>query len=76
MVSTADAVCSLTVKEEVNIFPSASHSNLEAEGKMWWGLEGLRIRDASRVVSAGEGQGVFPWPTTRDVASQPMNEIG
>jgi hypothetical protein len=51
--------CSLTVKEEVNIFPSASHSNLEAEGKMWWGLEGLRIRDASRVVSAGEGQGVF-----------------
>jgi hypothetical protein len=33
------------------------------------GMGGLKSADASRVVSAEEGQDSFTWPTTRDTAS-------
>jgi hypothetical protein len=76
MVSTADAVLLAYCERRSEHFSLGLSFEPGGRGENVVGLEALRIRNASRVVSAEEGQGVFPWPTTRDVASQPMNEIG
>lgn len=65
--------CSLIVKEELNIFSLGLSPNLEAEGKMWWGVErGLESEMRGCDDLRRQAQTLFPGQTTPIAASQAM----